>query len=67
MVKLKLHALYSDLTVVYTLIVLCICQQQSGIRLRITVDRYFIAYCASYVYVGSHGCTDQHNIVLYTL
>ena len=50
MVKLNLHALYLDLTVVYTLIVLCICQQQSGIRHRITVDRYFIAYCVSYLY-----------------
>ena len=49
MVKLNIHALYSDLTVVYTLIVLCIYQQQSGIRRRITVDRQFIAYCVSYV------------------
>jgi len=32
MVKLSLHALYSGLTVVHTLIVFCICQQQSGIR-----------------------------------
>ena len=40
MVKLNIHALYSDLTVVYTLIVLCICQQQNGIRRCITVDRY---------------------------
>jgi len=32
MVKLNLHALYADLTVFYTQIVLCICQQQSGIR-----------------------------------
>ena len=40
MVKLNLHALYLDLTVVYTLVVLCICQQQNGIRRHITVDRY---------------------------
>ena len=43
MVKLNLHALYSDLTVVYKLIQLCICQQQSGIWCRITVDRHFNA------------------------
>jgi len=43
MVKLNLHALYSVLTVVYALIVLCIYQQKSGIRRRITVDRYFTA------------------------
>ena len=43
MVKLNFHVLCSDLTVVYTLIVLCTCQQQNGIRRRITVDRYFIA------------------------
>jgi len=59
MVKPNLHALYSDLTVVYTLIVLCMCQQQSGIRRRVTVDRYFIAYCVSCVYVGSQSCADQ--------
>jgi len=59
MVKLNLHTLYSDLTVVYTLIVLCICQQRDGIRCRITVDRYFIAYCVSYVYLGSHSCADR--------
>jgi len=72
MVKLNLHALYSDLTVVYTLTVLCIWQQQSGIRRRITVDRYFIAYCVSYVYVGSHNCTDEelffiHQITIFRL
>ena len=32
MVKLNLHVPYSGLTVVRTLIVLYICQQQSGIR-----------------------------------
>jgi hypothetical protein len=41
MVKTNLHALYSDLTLVYKLIMSCIRQQQSGIRRRITVDRYF--------------------------
>jgi len=47
-VKLILHALYSDLTVVCTLTVLCICQQRRGIRRRITVDRYCIACCVVY-------------------
>jgi len=32
MLKLNIHALYSGLTMVYIPIVLCICQQQSGIR-----------------------------------
>ena len=32
MVELNLHALYSGLTVGHTPIVLCMCQQQSGIR-----------------------------------
>jgi len=64
MVKLNLHALYSDLTVVYTLIVLCIFQQQCGIRRCITVDRYIIAYCVSYVYVWSHSCVDQELFFL---
>jgi len=45
MVKLNLHTLYSDLTVVYIPTVLRVCQQQNGIRRRITVDRYFITYC----------------------
>jgi len=31
MVKINLLALYSGLTTVHTLIVLCICRQQSGI------------------------------------
>jgi len=64
MVKLNLHALYSDLIVVCTLIVLCICQHQDGIRRRITVDRYF-AYCVSCVYLGSHSCADQ-ELFLYS-
>jgi len=45
MVKLNLHVLYSGLTMIHTLIVVYICQQQSGIRVFITVDRYFFAYC----------------------
>jgi len=65
MVKLSLLALNSDLTVVYTLTILCICQQQNGIWRRITVDRYFIAYCVSYVYLGSHSCADQ-QLFLYS-
>ena len=63
MVKLNLHALYSDFAVVYTLIALCICKQQSGILRRITVDTYFTAYCVSYVYVGSHSCAVQELLL----
>jgi len=44
MVKLNLHALYSGLTMVHTLIVLCVCVCVNStvefVR-RVTVDRYF--------------------------
>ena len=71
MVKLNLHALYSDLTVAYTLIVLSICQQQNGIRRRITVDRYFIAYCVLYMWdhtvVPTKSCFCTHQVTIFQL
>jgi len=70
MVKLNLHALYSDLTVVYTLTVFCICQQQSGIRRRITVDRYFIAsrmYMWDHTVVPPKNCFCIHQVTIFQL
>ena len=62
LLRLNCHALHPDLTVVYTLIAFCICQQQCGIRRRITVDRYFIAYCVSYVYIHMYVYVHIHSI-----
>ena len=44
MVKLNLHVLYSGLTMVHTIIVCYICQQQSGIRLSFLVGLNMAGY-----------------------
>ena len=60
MVKLNLHVLYSGLTVVHTLIELCICQQQSAIRASYH-DRWKKKKEYSYTStppIGRTACTD---------
>jgi len=57
MVKQNLHALYSGLTKVHTLTVLCTCEQQVGIRASLSQEM------GTSLHIASRMCMWGHTVV----